>query len=53
MEVIDDDDGERESATLVLARDLEKLVLGPVTELALPEARSPLRQHRGSPVTLV
>ena len=49
MEVIDDDDGERESATLVLARDLEKLVLGPVTELALPEARSPLRQHGGKP----
>ena len=49
VEVVGDDDRERQPAPLVLAGDAEQLVLGLVAELALPEARGPLRQHRRAP----
>ena len=46
MEEIADDHRERQTPPLVLARDLEELVLVPVAQLGLPEAGGPFRQHR-------
>ena len=49
VEVVGDDHRQRQPAPLVLTRDAEQLVLGLVTELALPEARGPFREHRRAP----
>ena len=46
VEVVDDDHRQRQPAALVLARHAQQLVLGLVAELALPEPRRPLGQHR-------
>src|ERR1019366_6806294 len=49
VEIINHDDGHRQAAPLVFARDSEQFVLRLVAELALPETRRPLRQHWGAP----
>ena len=49
VEVVADDHRERQAAALVLAGDLEQLVLVPVAQLGLPETGGPLRQHGGQP----
>ena len=46
VEEVDDDDGDRQAAALVLARHLQKLLLRLVAQLALPEAHRPVRHHR-------
>ena len=42
VEVVADDDRERQTAPLVLTRDVEQLVLRAIAQLALPESRGPL-----------
>ena len=49
VEEVGDDDVQRQAAALVLARDLEELLLVPVAELALPVAEAVLGHHRRVP----
>ena len=45
VEEVDDDDGERQAAALVLAGHRQQLVLRVIAQLALPEAGCPLGQQ--------
>ena len=46
VEIIDDDDGHRQAAPFVFARDGQQFVLRLVAKFALPETGGPFRQHR-------
>lgn len=49
MEEVRHDHGQRQTTALVLAGNIKNLLLAEVAQLALPEARGPLRQLRGVP----
>ena len=49
VEKVDHDAGERQAKLLVLAGDVQKLLLRPVAQLALPEARRPVGQFGRHP----
>ena len=49
VEVVGDDDRQGQPTPLVFTGDAQELVLGLVAELALPEARGPLGEHRRAP----
>ena len=49
VEEVSDDDVQRHTTPVVLAGDVEQLLLVPVPQLALPVAEAVLRHHRGVP----